>query len=101
MALLIDGHGRDLMLLGFRNGHLHGARGDHVAKPPVAVDPSTGRGLTLNRDGRARHNVPSFDAGDIRRQQDHAVGVMPGQVRPYQVLHDELRFLCGRASGQK
>ena len=61
-----DEYGRDLVRLGLGNGHLHSPRGDHVAKPPVAIDARARRRFLLDGHGRARDNIPPFYTRDIR-----------------------------------
>jgi hypothetical protein len=95
MPLLVNGDGGDMMLSGLGNGQFHSACGDRVAKPPVAIDVGGGWRFALDLKWGAGHNMPTLDTRNAGRQQNNAVRVMSGQVRPHQVLHNNLGLRCG------
>ena len=99
MALLVNGDGRNLALAGLGNRHFHGARGDHVTESPITVDAGAVGRFALHLHGRAGHDVGALDARNVRGQQNDAVRVVPGEVGPHQVLHDDLGFLAGCTGG--
>ena len=94
---VVNPHRTHRLVLGPVDSHFHGSRPGRLAVAPIGVQHHRRRRFLNHVQGCIRHAVALLHVGQILRDADDPVGVVPHQVGRHQITADQARFRLPRS----